>query len=263
MNMKKVFYLIISGLFFVGCSTEPTIKETITIPPVQRTILVYKGATWCGPCGTSGKPVLRTMESYGVDKVVCLSSQTSDGLNSPAGDSIGGALMKRFNQNGIPHMFEGGNESWTNFYPNQNTADQIMTRTNLMSPLAGVYVNGVVESVNGSNVDYQINVTAKTKFFGSGAGTYKLSILVLEDDIIKGQTGSSNPEHDNVIRGFGGVSPLGDVINNINQNGEQEFSYIIPINNSWKKENLKVAAIIWRVNGVNFDPVNGYSVHVK
>ena len=51
--------------------------------------------------------------------------------------------------------------------------------------------------------------------------------------------------------------------NNINQNGEQEFSYIIPINNSWKKENLKVAAIIWRVNGVNFDPVNGYSVHVK
>ena len=87
--MKKLIYSIIFGVTLFSCSKDVKITETITVQPIQRTVLVYKGATWCGPCGSSGKPVLRAMEAYGDDKIICLSSQTSDGLNSPAGDTIG------------------------------------------------------------------------------------------------------------------------------------------------------------------------------
>ena len=260
--MQKLLYLLLVTSL-IGCDKEPTITETISVQPVQRTVLIYKGATWCGPCGSSGKPVLRAMESYGVDKVVCLSSQTSDGLNTPAGDSIGGSFMKRFNQNGIPHMFAGGNETITNFYPSQSKAENIMTTTNAASPIAGVYVNAVVNSVNGSNVEFQIDVKVTTEFFKDGFGSYTVSVLALEDDIIQGQQGSNINEHDNVIRGFGGSSPFGEQIPTTVAGSRNNFSFVIPIKSAWKKENLKVAVIIWKRNGSYYDPVNAYAVKAK
>jgi hypothetical protein len=261
--MRKKIYLIIMGFLALGCSKEATITETIEVQQTQRTILVYKGATWCSPCGSSGKPVLRAMESYGSEKILCLSSQTSDGLNSPAGDTVGQYLMKRFNQNGIPHVFMGVDGVFKNFYPNQSTADNYLTKNNLNSPLAGVYLTAVAKPINGSSVDFEIQVKAKTQFFKDGFGDYNLCILVLEDDIIKGQSGSSNPEHDGVIRGYGGSQVFGQTISAKTANSKQDFSFTIKIENSWKKENLRIAGIILSKKGSDFDPINGTAVEVK
>jgi hypothetical protein len=261
--MKKIIYSIIFGVTLFSCSKDVKITETITVQPVQRTVLVYKGATWCGPCGSSGKPVLRAMEVYGDDKIICLSSQTNDGLNSPAGDTIGDRLMKRFNQNGIPHLFMGVNTDFKNFYPNQSTANNYLTQNNALSPIAGCYVDAVVKPVNGSSVNFQIEVKSKVQYFKDGFGSHTFSILVLEDSIIKGQSGSSNPLHNNVVRGYGGSKILGETITTITTNSTQDFSYVIPISNSWKKENLKVVGVIWSWNGNNFNPVNATAVKVK
>ena len=260
--MQKFLAILIS-LFILGCSKEATITETITVQPVQRTVLLYKGATWCGPCGSSGKPVLRAMEAYGDDKIICLSSQTSDGISSPAGDTLGNGLMTRFNQNGIPHMFMGVDGSFKNFYPNQTTANNNLTKNNANAPIAGVYISAVVKPVNGSNVEFEIEVKAKTEFFKDGFGKYTLSIIVLEDDIVRGQTGSSNPDHDNVVRGYGGSRVLGDDITSTTTGSQQNFSCKIAIPSAWNKQNLKVAGIIWSRNGNNYDPVNGTVVKVK
>ncbi len=253
--MKKFMLLLAVGAFAASCSKEATISETITIPQTQKTLLIYKGATWCGPCGSSGKPVLRAMEAIGEDKVVCLASQTNDGLNSPAGDLIGNNLMTRFSQNGIPHMFETGNGSTYNFYPNQSTATNNMNTINGKSANVNAYVSA---STTGSTID----VKAKTKFFAAGSGEYYLSILVLEDNIQKTQSGSSNPEHDNVIRGNAGSSAWGEVITSTAMDAEQEFSYSINIDPTWKKENLKVAAVIWKKNGANYDAENASATKV-
>ena len=261
--MKKTFIISLLGFLIMGCSEEPKITEIISVQPVQRSVLVYKGATWCSPCGSSGKPVLRAMENYGDDKIVCLSSQTNDGLNSVAGDTIGGRLMKRFSQNGIPHMFMGVDGSFKNFYPSQSTANNHLTQNNLNQPIAGSYITAVVKPVNGSFVDFQIEVKAKVQYFKDGFGTHTFSAIVLEDSIIQGQAGSSNNLHNNVVRGYGGTKILGETINSTMTNSTQDFSFVIPISNSWKKENLKIAGIIWSWSGNNFDPINATVVEVK
>jgi hypothetical protein len=253
--MKKILLLLVVGAFAASCSKEAKITETITIPQTQKTLLIYKGATWCGPCGSSGKPVLRAMEAIGEDKVICLASQTNDGLNSPAGDLIGNNLMTRFSQNGIPHMFESGNGNTYNFYPNQGTATNNMNAINGKSANVNAYVSA---STTGSTIE----VKAKTKFFAAGSGEYYLSVLVLEDNINKTQSGSSNPEHDNVIRGNGGSSAWGEKINSTTMDAEQEFSYSIAIDPSWKKENLKIATVIWKKNGTNYDAENASATKV-
>ncbi len=255
--------LLVVCAFTVSCSKEATIKENIKVQPVQRTVLLYKGATWCSPCGNSGKPVLRAMEAYGDDKIICLSSQTNDGLSSPAGDTLGNGLMTRFNQNGIPHMFMGVDGSFKNFYPNQTTANNNLTKNNANAPIAGVYIDAVVKPVNGSNVFFEIDVKSKTEFFKDGFGKYTLSIIVLEDGIISGQAGSTNPEHNNVVRGYGGSRVLGEDITSTTTGSQQNFSCKITIPSNWNKQNLKVAGIIWSRSGNNYDPINATLTKVK
>lgn len=253
--MKKLVLLLAVGAFAASCSKEAKITETITVPQSQKTLLIYKGATWCGPCGQNGKPVLRAMEAIGEDKVVCMASQTNDGLNSPAGDLIGNNLMTRFAQNGIPHMFESGNGNTYNFYPNQSTATNNMTSINAKPANVNAYISA---STNGSVID----VTAKTKFFAAGSGEYYLSVLVLEDNIQKTQSGSSNPEHDNVIRGNAGASAWGEAITSTAMDAEQEFKYSITVDPTWNKSNLKVAAVIWKKTGNNYDAENASATKV-
>jgi len=253
--MKKILLLLAVGAFAASCSKEAKITETITVPQAQKTLLIYKGATWCGPCGANGKPVLRAMEAIGEDKVVCMASQTNDGLNSTAGDLIGNNLMTRFSQNGIPHMFETGNGQTFNFYPNQSTATNNMNSINLKSANVNAYIKGTTDGTN-------ITVSAKTKFFATGSGEYYFSVIVLEDNIQKTQSGSSNPEHDNVIRGNAGSSAWGEAITNTTMDAEQEFNYTIPVDPTWNKANLKVAAIIWKKNGTNYDAENASATKV-
>jgi hypothetical protein len=253
--MKKFMLLLAVGAFAASCSKEATVSETITIPQTQKTLLISRSATWCGPCGSSGKPVFRALEAIGDDKIVCLASQANDGLNSPAGDLIGNNLMSRFQQNGIPHMFQTGNGNTLNFYPNQSTATNNMNTINAKAANANVYVSA---SVEGST----ITIKAKTKFFAAGSGNYQLGVLILENGIQKTQAGSSNPNHDGVIRGNAGSSAWGEAITSTAMDAEQEFSYTVNVDPTWKKENLKVAAIIWKKNGNNYDAENASAVKV-
>jgi hypothetical protein len=43
---------------------------------------------------------------------------------------------------------------------------------------------------------------------------------------------------------------------------EQEFNYTIPVDPTWNKANLKVAAIIWKKNGTNYDAENASATKV-
>jgi hypothetical protein len=43
---------------------------------------------------------------------------------------------------------------------------------------------------------------------------------------------------------------------------EQEFSYSIAVDPTWKKENLKVAAVVWKKNGANYDAENASATKV-
>jgi hypothetical protein len=249
--MKKLFFLAIAGALITSCKKEATVTETITVPQVQKTLLIYKGATWCGPCGQYGKPVLRAMEAVGTDKIVCFASQTNDGLNSTAGDAVGGALMTRYNQNGIPHMFEGGNETWNHFYPDQNTAQSTMLSTNSASAIANAYLTA---SLSGST----ITIKGKSKFFKDATGTYSVAAYILQDSIIKTQTSSTNPRHDNVMVANAGTNPLGETLaaTATKAGVETEFSYTVPLNSNWYPNYLKAAIVIWKISGTNFDPVN-------
>lgn len=249
--MKKLLFLALAAcsLTVVSCKKNST-EETITIPQTQKALVVYKGATWCGPCGAYGKPVLRAMEAVGSDKVVCLASQTSDGLDCAASDAMGGALMTRYKQNGIPHMFVGGAGSWTDFYPDQTKATNTCNTLNANS--AGCIANAWGKATYGPT---GITVDTKTKFFIAGSGTYKLAAYICEDGIRKTQNGSSNDLHDNVIRGA-----LGDALGTALSGSEAGQTYDLQLKGVFPTgvipANCHITLVIFKMNGADFEAVN-------
>ncbi|MCF8332411.1 MAG: Omp28-related outer membrane protein [Bacteroidales bacterium] len=200
-------------------------------------------ATWCGPCGDWGAPLINDLNAEG--KTVAITAHAS---GDPMYDSD---LYNSFQQDrpgggGIPSFWVGDTKS--------GSSSAISDLQNLKSQTA----------VAGIDLDFNISggsasVETAVKFFEQGTGDYYLSVFVLEDGIDGSssagqyeQSGTSNSypnddyEHNYVLRASSvNGQAYGELIATDPASGKTvNNSYDIPVDGQWTN-NVYIAAILW------------------
>lgn len=223
-------------------------------------MVVYRGALWCPPCGASGKPVLDHLKNnVDQDDVVVFGTNSGDAFSSAIGDAIGGGLMQKFSQNGIPHMFALGAEYSKNFYPSTGSVTAEINTINSSALRANMAVTAKL------NANDEIEVTTHTKFFEDLNGNFTLAAYVLEDGLegvqqVSGQ-GAVNMTHNNILRGSLTAGNFGDLIATNATAGEIiEHGFVGNYQPSWNLANLSIAVVLW--NG-NLNAVNAVVVPLE
>jgi hypothetical protein len=221
----------------------------------QRAVMVYRGATWCPPCGAYGDPTKEHIETTFGDDAVILNCQSGDAI-SPAGN-FGPAFGDEYKnfytppESGIPHaFFTVANYAMTHslFSSSNSQFDNTVNTMLAISPPLGV----VAEATISGGV---VTVQTATEFV-SASGQHFIGIYLLEDGVMAMQdiTGSSpaNTAHNNVMRDAAstanplGVQTIGTSFT-AGQRVEGTFTITVPgtvVNSA----NLQVAVVVWNAN---------------
>lgn len=145
---------------------------------------------------------------------------------------------------GAVSTFVSTNSSYVKAYTKYDGAD------------AGIAASSKIE---GSNVKVDLSVMAAIE------QEYKVTAWVLENDVYNpGQSGATNSTyhiyHDHCLRGIGGAYSTsdmsGDSLGVIEVGKSKDYSFSIPIESKWNKNNLEVLVIVSAKNGGKFDVVN-------
>lgn len=254
--MKK-FAIIFFGFILIlsSCNKDEEGDDPAdqSMTPVQEQwgLAINYTATWCGPCGNWGAPLIHELSDAG--NVVAITVHTS-------GDPMYHAnLYASFNADrpvggGIPSFWIGDKKS--NIVGYMETLLQ-------QTPIAGM-------ALEHTKTDSTMTVKTKTAFFSEGSGKFFLSVLILENGIDGSesagdykQNGVIDPaiyKHDFVLR----ASSIGDnsygeeIVANPAKGTAVEKAYTIPINPAWGPQ-LYPVAILWHVDlsgDPNFQFVN-------
>lgn len=265
--MKNVSKLILSTVLVVSAFTSCKKEEDgnnngggnqVNVTQVQNALIVEPTATWCGPCGTYGRPATE-LAIEGNSKAVAIYAH----LKAPASDYpsqlgqdlavIYGAANATGTSYSIPKIAVGNNI--TGAYTDLNyTANILKGWINTLTAKTSNANTKIEASISGNT----LNVKTNTKFFADGQDsfTYKIAIYVTEDNIAGRQymtaSGSyQNITHNHVSRLCLSSTVVGDeLVSGKPSNGQvisKDFSGSIDA--AWKKENLTVIAVIWRQKG--------------
>jgi hypothetical protein len=236
----------------------------------QRAVIVYQGATWCGPCGANGDPTKKHLEeTYGTD-VIILNCQSGDEISDAAafGPLFGGQFANFFTPaiSSIPHCyFSAANYVMTDhgFATDETQFDAKVEEVLATNPKVGISAVTAIESGV---------VTIHTSIiFSTAADEHYMGIYLLEDGVMNEQviTGSDNEitEHNNVLRaasssasGDLGIESLGNafVADEIVSN---TYTITVPstvLDNS----KLQIGVVVW--SGSSADKIsNGIIVDVN
>lgn len=264
--MKNVSKIILSTVLvvstFTACKKEDTGSNNgggnqINVTQVQNALVVEPTATWCGPCGTYGRPATE-LAIEGNNKAVAIYAH----LKAPSSDYpsqlgqdlavIYGAANATGSSYSIPKIAVGNNI--TGAYTDLNyTANILKGWINTITAKTSNVNTKIEASVSGNT----LNVKTNTKFFADGQDsfTYKVAIYVTEDNIAGRQFMSSgsyqNITHNHVSRLCLSSNVAGDDL----MAGKPTSGTVISkefsgsIDAAWKKENLTVIAVIWRQKG--------------
>lgn len=243
----KNLALILLGLVFIvmSCTKDESVTPTDQPQPLTPTqeqwgFALNYTATWCGPCGDWGAPLIHDLADAG--KVVAI---TAHGSNDPMFNS---GLYTSFNSDrpvggGIPSFWIGDEKT---------TAVSTMNTLLQQSPIAGIAIEYI-------KTDSSMTIKTKTKFFSAGTGKYFLSVLILEDGIDGSasagqyeQNGVANPEnykHDFVLRAssISNNSYGEEIVVAPEKDTTIERDYVIPLNPAWGQYVYPVA-ILWHVD---------------
>ena len=244
-------------------SAEPA-KTVVTpadtnlyVEKLNRAAVVYFGEDWCPPCGTYGGPTLDSClnkESTLLTGIKVNGSSNNTSLNCAIGSAMYGAFNTGVfgNAGTIPAMAINNAEQiiYTSVSTNYS---QALTKATTFSTTSVVAAVALRKTVEGDT----ISVQTKLHFYNAiAAGSnYKLTVFVLEDNVIASQhttTGIvNNYVYRNLVRTTNNNSSyLGLPINNsLAIVADQEFNntYKIYLNPTWNKSNIKVEAILWKV----------------
>ncbi len=222
----------------------------------QRAVMIYRGATWCPPCGAYGDPTKEYVHGAYGDDCIILSSQSNDDITSSGefGYTFGGEYMTFVGATGIPHGFWLGENfamADRGFYTDANAnnsaaaadIDAIMGNT----PTVGVTAEARIEGGN-------IIIDTKAEFYAA-AGQRYISVFVTENNVLADQAHSVNGTvpgmaHNHIIRATATTSAsasLGLESMGTSFATGEEFvnSYSIPLGSGWSSGNLEAVVMIW------------------
>lgn len=239
--MKKFSLIFLSSLIILfACNKKDDEEPTETLVPTktQWGFALNYTATWCGPCGAWGAPLIHEFEEAG--NVVAITAHST-------GDPMYIAALYNSFENirtsggGIPSFWVGDIKT---------TAVGSMENLLAQTAIAGIALN----STMGSGT---MTVKTKSEFFEDSPGDYYLVVLILESGIDGSgsagdyaQNGTAAPatyKHDFVLRASSGNNNVyGEVIATDPAKGETiSKDFTITIDPSWDNE-VYAVAILWK-----------------
>jgi hypothetical protein len=253
--------LIFAGVLLGGCKKDDEDDDTDdTFQPKQEQwgFAVNYTATWCGPCGNWGAPLIKELG---------LVSRTVAITNHASGDPMHVASLystmtaDRTTGGGIPSFWVGDDKV--------STGD---AKTKLNALIAKPASTGIIlkHSKSGNNMI----IETRTKFFAAATGEYFLSVFVLESGIPGGtsagqysQSGAAdaNYTHSFVIRASSVPSnAYGELIVSNPEAGKVvDKKYTIALDPTWNKQ-VYACALLWKYDAAAAVPkykfVNAFQV---
>ena len=243
--MKKFALLLLIPVFIIAsCNKdeENDNPQTETLTPKQEQwgFAINYTATWCGPCGDWGAPLIH--ELYETGDVIAI---TAHAANDPMYNS--GLYMSfnadRPNGGAIPSFWIGDTKT---------TSVSEMTTLLEQTPIAGI-------AIETTKNETSMTVKTKTEFFEAGNGKYFLSVLILENGIDGSssagdyeQNGAEDPtsyQHDFVLRAssVNGNSYGEEIVISPEKGVVVEKEYEITLNPTWGQD-VYAVAILWEVD---------------
>lgn len=247
--MKKVlFSLIVITILFSACKKddEENGEKGLVVKKEQWALALNYTATWCGPCGSWGAPLIMQLGS--MDKVLAVKAHASnDPMNNSAYYS---SFTAERPSNGIPSF-------WIN--DEKVTAQNAVNKVNEAIALP-VHAGLAMEA---DRVGTQYNVKVKAEWFEAGAGSYYLSVFLLENGIdgsasagAYSQNGVNDPdyEHYYVFRTVATQNLYGEPLaTDPAAEYSVEKEYTIDIDPTWTNDVYPVA-VLWNYVGTGERP---------
>ena len=259
MSIKSIaIALTIGSLFLASCSKEES--SSIVQPPdpnpnndsqpsaTQQATVFYFGGTWCGPCGSLGKPAKEALKKeLGDLKVSIISCQKDDPMKNADADDL--AIL--FNADRVPYLFTCGADEPSERVLVLSTmpedavskASTYLTKIPTANILASFYLNS----------DGLLQVDSKIKFFKVVTNNYYVAAYLTEDSIYSSQTSDASVEknvHYSILRTKMGKSITGDIISESFIKKDMIFkkTFEAVLDPKYKKEKLKAVVVVWMKN---------------
>ena len=239
--MKKLTLILLAFVLVASACKKEEEEDENQLDPTsqQRGFAINYTATWCGPCGNWGAPLIHSYAHDAPHGAVITCHASGDPMHIASLD--GSFKSDRKAGSGIPAFWVGDIKG--------TGASLMKDLINSGSAKAGVDFS--FEKDGG-----KMTVKTMTKFFSPTPGDYYLSVLLLENGIDGSssagsykQNGVSNPDtykHDFVLRSSSvDMNSYGELIASSPSDGKTvEKTYTFTIDPSWK--NVYPVAIIWR-----------------
>ena len=245
--MKKLTFILLAFVLIASaCKKDETKEEEgakLAPSATQNGFAINYTATWCGPCGDWGAPLIHKFATAAPNGAVLTAHASGDPMNNSLFNSF---KADRTTGGGIPSFWVG----------NEKTSNSTAMTSLLGSGSANAGVDYSYE-ISGTTM----TIKTKTKFFAPTAKKYFLSVLVLEDGIDgsssagaykQNGTGNSFPNddyhHDFVLRksSISGQAYGEEIASSPAKDSEVEKTYTITLDASWK--NTYPVVIIWEQN---------------
>lgn len=211
---------------------------------VHQSLMMRFTATWCGWCPRMNTSVKTAQELY-PDKIQHLALH---GGGSDLQFSDVGPLMDQYAIGGFPTGILDGRRLIEN-YNIDYTAQLIVNAAKETESLYGTQTGVDISStVSGRSVSVNVNAYVKK------AGSYKITVLLVEDNIINAQSDYENGDHaryvhDSVAR-MSLTDVQGDSFTTTGDYTVKPFSYSVSVPATYTLENMRVLVFIQRA----FDP---------
>ena len=204
----------------------------------HKSLIMRFTADWCGYCPMMATAIDEARTQM-PGKLEALSLHASGGLKS----DVSASLSSHYKVDGYPTGIVDGRVEVPNYTNTSYTASQMVMYANETVEMYGT-VTGASwsSSISGTKASLDLKVYLKS------AGSYKVTALLVEDNIIAYQNGVSGLyEHKDVVRAaFTNV--LGESATISADNKVLNFKYTISIPSGCKKDNLRVVVYVQKAN---------------
>ena len=212
----------------------------------HRSLIMRFTATWCVFCPMMQSAVLIAQEQY-PDKLIHVALH---GGGSDLEFGAGSLLQSQYRVNGFPTGIVDGRIKVNNTeipVTASNLLAAAKQTEQLYSTQTGIYLNS---SLSGRDLTIDLTVYAKK------AGSYLISVLLLEDGIFNAQTGSESgfAIHNDVAR-ISVTQNTGESFSITKDYSFKDFTYTVKnISSSYKLDKMKILVYVQRT--FSPDPVN-------
>lgn len=236
--MKK----FISIFFTLFCFALCVQSQEIEVPQEQKSLVTKLTATWCPICGGSAWDVFDNFVNNLETKAVVFAAHYSGSSNLHSSAAVDLIRNHKGSPSGQPI-----------FYHNRDKI-QSDVENSITGRVNDAHSAGGPVAQTGMRLEYdpmeeELVIKTKTQFFKDAEGTYYLSILLIEKEVVADQSGrGSSVVHKRVLRRAITTETLGEELasGNMSDGASYDMTARIPMISREEADKYQVATIIWK-----------------